>query len=272
MNWFRLMAVSVLGLVGTVGVGLAQDAEESPSFEEQLDEWLPGMGAEKIPDRRDSQQKLQDLMFQLGAPGREKELSDACAVLADKLATDIPDPAKIWLLKQLEFSGGAECVDAVAAIMDDAGPEVKEAARRALQNNPSDEAKARLLAALAKARDTKWKLALCNALGDRGDEKSVDAIVKLLSDKDEALAAAAANALGNIANDKAAQALAAAEEEASGTFQIRLGDAYLRCADQVLASGDKAQALKMYDRLAKPDRAKVIRMAAMQGKLNAAGR
>jgi hypothetical protein len=272
MKRFRLLAVAVTCALAMGAVCWAQDASEGPTFEEQLDEWIPGMGAEKIPDRRDSQQKLQTLIFQLGTPGREKELAEACAVIADKLGTDIPEPAKIWLLRQLEFSGGGECVDAIVAVMDDSGPALREAARRALQNNPTPVANAKLLDALAKAGDAKSKLAFCNSLGYRADEKSTDALAKLLSDKDQGVAAAAANALGKIANDKAAQALASAEEKASGTLQIRFGDAYLRCADKVLAAGDKAKALKMYDRLAKPEKPRVIQLAAMRGKLNAAGR
>jgi hypothetical protein len=265
-----VFATACVLLIGTVCVG--QDADEGPTFEQQLEEWLPAMGAEQIPSRRDAQQKLQNLIFQLGTPGRAEELNAACAVMATKLGPEVAQPARIWLLRQLEFSGGGQCVDAIAAVLEDRDPLVRDAARRALQNNPNADANAKLLTALGKTRDTKWKLALCNSLGYRADAASTDALVKLLADKDDGVAAAAANALGKIGGDKAAAALAAGEEKASGTLQIRLGDAYLRCADQVLAGGDKAKAISMYDRMSKPEKPRVIRIAATQGKLRALGK
>jgi hypothetical protein len=272
MNLRSLLVVATACVLLTSTVCVGQEADEGPSFEKQLEEWLPAMGAEQIPERRDAQQNLQNLIFQLGAPGREQELDTACAVMANKLGSEVAQPARIWLLRQLEFSGGGQCVDAIAAVLEDRDPLVRDAARRALQNNPSPEANAKLLATLGKARDAKWKLALSNSLGYRADAASTDALVKLLADKDEGVAAAAGNALGKIGGDKAAAALAAAEEKASGTLQIRLGDAYLRCADQVLAAGDKAKAVSMYDRMSKPEKPRVIRLAATQGKLRALGK
>ena len=127
-------------------------AGEEPAFTQLLEELLPGMGAEKIPARRDSQQRFQEICRQLGAAGREGERADACRRMAQKLGPETAAPARIWLLKQLQFVGRGECVDAVAAVLDDNDAHVRDAARRALQNNPAPEANARLLARLAGSR------------------------------------------------------------------------------------------------------------------------
>ena len=272
-----MRCVTVLGiallliLAASFGVP-AQGAEQGPTFQQQLEEWLPGMGAEKIPDRRDSQQKLQNLVFQLGTPGREAELTAACKVMAEKLGPDTAKTARIWLLKQLEFSGGAECVEAVTKLLGDNDPQIRECARRALQNNPAKEANGKLLAALAAARDAKWKLALANSLGYRGDPASAGALAKLLAEKDEGATAAAANALGKIGGPQAVAALKAAEAKASGKLQICIADAYLRCADKLLKEGKRSEAAAIYQEMSKPEKPKVIRMAATQGLLKTAGK
>ena len=49
-------------------------------------------------------------------------------------------------------------------------------------------------------------------------------------------------------------------------------DSYLRCADQLVADGNKAEALAIYKGLQKPDMPKPIRTAALTGMLNAAKR
>jgi HEAT repeat protein len=245
-------------------------ANEEPAFKQLLEELIPGMGAEHIPDRRDSQQRFQAVCFQLGAPGREAERAEACQRIAERLGPETAKPARIWLLKQLQFVGRGECVDAVAAVLDDNDPHVRDAARRALQNNPAPEANAKLLAALPGSSGS-WRVGLVNSLGARRDPTSVPALARILDDQDRAAVEAAANALGKIAGAEATDALAAALAGASGQTKTHIADAYLRCADKLLAAGNKDEALAIYSRLHTPDSARVIRLAALQGLLNAAG-
>jgi HEAT repeat protein len=244
--------------------------DEEPTFKQLLEELLPGMGAESIPDRREPQQRFQGVCFQLGAPGREAERAAACTLMADKLGPEIAKPARIWLLKQLQFIGQGECVDAVAAVLDDEDPHVRDAARRALQNNPAPEASAKLLAKLPEASGS-WRVGLINSLGARRDPASVPALVRLLGGPDEAAAAAAANALGKIGGPEATQALAAALAGAPGRWKARVADAYLRCADKLLADGNRDAAAAIYEHLYRPESPRTIRLAALQGILNAAG-
>lgn len=275
MRSLMVPCVALLALGVAVAPALAQEKSKEPTFEEQftaqLEEWLPGMGAEKIPDRRGPQQALQDKVFSLGGPGHEEELKTACAVIATKLGPDSPQPARVWMLRVLEFNGGAECVDAVAECLEDRDAQVREWARRCLANNPAPEANQKLLDALGKARDGRFKAALANALGYRADAKSVSALAGLLGDRDEAVVAAAANALGKIADADATRALAGAVKKAPEKLTAPVADAYLRCADKLLAENKRNEAKAIYQQMAAENMPKAIRLAAMQGLLRVTG-
>lgn len=253
----------------------AQDKQEEPAFKEQfkeqLEKWLPGMGAEKIPDRRDSQQKLQQACFELGTPGREDQRKQACKIIAETLAGELAAPARIWLLKQLEMIGREECVEAVAKSLTDRDPHVRDAARRALANNPAPKANAPLLAALPGSSGT-WRVGLVNALGLRRDQASVGALVGLLRQEDRATVAAAAGALGKIGGSQATAALKAALVKAPDDLKTGIADAYLRCADRLLKEGKTQEAAAIYDELGSDEMPQAIRLAASNGKSQAAAK
>jgi len=248
--------------------GLAQDK----SFKETLEELLPGMSAEKIPDRKGPQQQWQEICSQAGTPGNEAERAEVCQLMAEKIGPDTAKPARIWLLKQLERIGRAECVDTVAAALDDKDPHVRDGARRALANNPAPEANGKLLAELKDASDKVFKIGLLDALGYRADAASIAEVAKELTNRDEGVAAAAARALGKIATADAAKALAGVRTKAKGDVRFRITDSYLLCADNLLKQGKAKEAAAIYMELNKPDEAKSVRLAAVQGLLKAAGK
>ncbi len=267
MKRSRIIAMALMGVVAAASIGLAQDK----SLKETLDELLPGMGAEKIPDRRGPQLQWETICFQAGAPGNETSRDEACQVMVAALASDMAPPARVWLLKQLERIGRGECIEALAAALGDKEVHVRDAARRALTNNPTPGANATLVDAMQKA-DGKFKAALINALGYRADQASVAAVANELTSRDQAVAAAAARALGKIANAEATRALSGARLQTKGDVRLRVADSYLLCADKLLAEGKKVEATAIYASLNNPDEAKSIRLAAMQGLLNAAGK
>lgn len=238
-------------------------------FKTQLQEWLPGMGAEKIPDRRDSQQKLQEVCFELGTPGREADRVEVCRVIAETLGTELAKPARIFLLKQLNYLGHEESVDAVAKSLDDGDAQIRDAARRALANMPAVQANAKLLAKLPGSSGT-WRVGLINALGHRGETASVGPLAGLLSDKDQATATAAANALGSIGGTQATAALKGALSKAADKLKAPFADAYLRCADKLLEGGKASEAIAIYSQLSTADNPRAIRLAALKGMLDAA--
>jgi len=73
---------------------------------------------------------------------------------------------------------------------------------------------------------------------------------------------------GQIAGSRATDALAAAKDKTSGKLQMVVLDSYLRCADQLVAEGDKTKALAIYKELQKEGLPELIRAAAALGRLN----
>ena len=243
---------------------------QESNLREKLDELLPRMGAEKIPDRHGPQQEWQNICFKAGAPGAEKLRAEVCALMLLRLGKETPAPARVILLTQLERIGREESVAALAELLADNDPLIRDGARRALANNPSASANAALISAMQGANDTRVKTGLINSLGYRADESSVAALAGELGNRDRAVAGAAARALGKVANAEAAKALAAARSGAKDDLRQRVSDAYLSCADKLLGNGKKKEALAIYAALNEPAESKPIRLAATQGLLNAA--
>ncbi|HYW79661.1 MAG TPA: HEAT repeat domain-containing protein [Thermoguttaceae bacterium] len=269
MKYSKIIGFAIMGLAIAA---MSTQAQEETSLEQTLDELLPKMGAEKIPDRRSAQQQWQEICFEAGEPGNEDRRAEVCTLMAKKLGTETALPARLELLTQLERIGRAECVEAVAVLLSDSEARVAEAASRALANNPAPEATAKLVAKLQGDSDAALKTALLNSLGYRGDSAGVGAAAKELAASDPAIAAAAARALGKIGGGDAAKALSAARPQAKGDLRLRISDACLLCADGMLNEGKKKEAMAIYAALNKPEESKAIRMAAMQGLLKAAGK
>jgi len=172
---------------------------------------------------------------------------------------------KQWICRQLSLIGTKRSVPVLAKLLTDA--EMSDMARYALEriSDPSvDEA---LRAALPKAKG-KMKIGIVNSLGQRRDAKAVGALAALLKSSDEALATAAAAALGQIADGQALKALSAAKDTTKGKVRMVVLDSYLRCADKLAAEGKKLQALAIYKELQGKAMPKPIRTAALRGMLN----
>ncbi len=271
MTFCRFSIIALLCL-GTLNSPLpaADDAGDGTKTPQQLlDEIWPGLVADDEGSRRGPEQQWQEFCTQAGAPGHEAERAAACRAMAEKLVPETPVYARVWLLKQLQFIGRAESVDAVAAQLDHADPLVHDAARRALAHNPAPEAGGVLRKRLQTASDAAKEAALVNALGFRAEEASVAALAEQLRSSDEQVASAAARALGAIATPAAAQSLATARKAARGETRRQISDAYLRCADRMAEAGQRAEAAAIYKELNTPD--EPARLAALKGVLRTAG-
>jgi hypothetical protein len=275
LNYFRISimtdrkaALATLGsMTLTAAIADADDPEVSfeAEFRKELEQYLPGISK----GDRDPQQRFQQSCLALGTPGREQDRAAACAVIAATLAGELDKPARIWLIKQCQHIGREECVDEVAQSLDYDDLQIRDAARRALTDNPSAAANAALLAAAAKATGS-FRVGLINSLGYRGDPDSVDSLASWLSDKDASTVAAAANALGKIADDRAAKALKSALSQATDELKGDLADAYLRCAERLLDEGRHREAGAIYAELSQVDLPAALRLAVVRGRLNAA--
>jgi len=270
MKAYKSLITAIVWIVaGTALVAWAADDPAEKNLKDVLEELLPGMGVDDPSARRGPEQEWQNICFALGTPGNEARRAEACRAMAEKLVPDTPAPARVWLLKQLQFIGRAECVDAVLSQLDDKDSLVRDAARRALAHNPSPEAGVKLRQRLKATTDTKFKAALINALDFRAEEANIPVLSGELRNSDSTVAGAAAHALGKLGTPPAAQALAAARRNARGDARLRISDGYLLCADRLLRSGKIAEAAAAYKELYQPD--EPVRMAALQGILNTAG-
>jgi len=227
-----------------------------------VNELIPKLADPKVENRYSAQMALQDMASNASKPGRGAARKRLGKVLAAKAADpSVPQPARVWIVRQLENMGGAEAVNALTKVMNamnDEDAELRECARRALEKNPAPAATASLRAALEKASDTTWKIGLMNSLGQRADAKSVKLIAKGLGEAKTAPAAALA--LGNIANSAAVEALWGAFGHPPG-----VGEALINAANKLRAKGDTARAKAIYQRMAAEAKSKSLRAAAEFG-------
>jgi HEAT repeat protein len=189
--------------------------------------------------------------------------------LAGVLGSDAPQAAKDFVCRQLSLVGSAESVPAVAALLVD--EKLSHMARYALERIPDDAAVKAMRDVLPKVKG-RVKVGVINSLGVRRDAESGSALVGLLEDSDQEVVAAAAAALGAIGNTEAAKALGTFQSKASEAVALAVADAYLSCAEHLLADGKKTDAMKIYKTLSKPDQPKHIQLAARRGLLAALGK
>ncbi len=155
--------------------------------EQTVNDLMPKLAAAKVEDRYGAQMELQSLAANAARPGAEAERAELAKVLAAK-ATDaaVPQPARVWVVRQLEYIGAAESVAALTTLLEGQDAELKECARRALEKNPAPAASESLRAALKQGGETAWRIGLIQSLGERGDAKAVDLIKPYLSSKETA--------------------------------------------------------------------------------------
>ena len=178
------------------------------------------------------------------------------------LNSDAKRAGKQFACRQLSLIGTDASVATLGKMLT--GEDTSDMARYALERISGSAAGGALLAALAKATG-KAKVGIVNSLGVRSEGKASAALGKLLGDSDATLAAAAAAALGEIANKAACAALGKAAKTTKGKVQLRVLDAYLKCADALAKSGNKTEARAIYMSLQKKDLPKPIRTAALRG-------
>jgi type 1 glutamine amidotransferase len=205
------------------------------------------------------------------AYGNEAELAKIETALLGVLNSDAKRAGKQFVCRQLSIIGTEQSVPTLAQML--AGEETSDMARYALERIPGTAVNDALRGALRKVRgNAKARIGIINSLGVRKDEGSVRILGRILGRANGDTAMAAAAALGQIANADATEALAQAKDKATGKLQMVVLDSYLKCADQLVADGNKVKALTIYKELQKEGMPKPIRTAALTGMLNAAKR
>jgi hypothetical protein len=212
--------------------------------EQTVNDLIPKLAAQKVEDRYAPQMELQSRAANASRPGAEAERTELAKILAAK-ANDatVPQPARAWIVRQLEYIGSAESVPALTALLAGQDAELKECARRALEKNSAPAVTESLRAALEKGGEAAWIIGLTQSLGERGDAKSVGLIKPYLKSKETALAAS--SALGKISTDDAVTALWAAYEAGLPGA----ADGLVTAGNRLLSVGRKATARDLFERL-----------------------
>ncbi len=200
--------------------------------------------------------------------------ADICTTIAKHLNDKTPVHTKIFLLRQLERIGNAESISAIEEGLADKNTKVRDAARRALTNNPSQKAVEifhRHLSFSTKKTEyipEDFYIAIVNSLGYRGQPESVPYLAQLLKNKNKKIVAAAMQALAKIKHREADKIIVTAFE--SNPQDLPTARAYLAVAQRFLASGDKTRAAVRFQKLAETKLQSSIRLAAISGQLQTA--
>ena len=163
---------------------------------------------------------------------------------------------------QLKRIATARSIPALAALLAD--EQLSHSARYVLESLPAAKAGQALTEALGKTSGM-TRVGIINSLGYRRETRAVSPLVKLLTDQDQHMAAAAATALGQIGGSQALKALQGAATNSAGPVHDAIVDSCLRCANRLLASGSQGKALATFQQLYDSEKKDSFRTAAFRG-------
>ncbi len=186
--------------------------------------------------------------------------------LVDTLTGGISRSAQDYVCRKLRVVGTAQSIKVLAALLP--VEETSHIARYALERIPDEKAAGALRDALPKV-GPKLKPGMIGSLGKRRDARSIGAISKLLGDSDIQVARAAAQALALIGTPAAAKELSKFAKNMPANMKIPVADACLICAEQLVADGQKGEAVALYKGLQGKDQPAHVKVAAMKGMLAA---
>jgi HEAT repeat protein len=160
------------------------------------------------------------------------------------LQSDAPPGDKGIACKKLTIYGTEEAVPVLAPLLAD--PQLASWARIAMEAIPGSAPDEALRKAAGKLNG-RLLVGVINSIGVRRDGKSVSLLAKKLNDSNPEVAAAAAVSLGKIGDRQAAAALRRALVKGPDTLRPAYAEGCVRCAENLLADGQRADAVKMYD-------------------------
>ena len=182
--------------------------------------------------------------------------------LTEILESDAAYDAKQFACRQLALIGSERHIPALARHLTD--EKLSHIALYALVHISGPQVDKALLEALENANG-RAGTGIITALGERSAVIAVDKLTELLDSADKDAASESARALGRIATDRAAKTLEKAFAGETGADPIVVADAFLICADRVLARGDKDLAVAIYRKVYTSHSKNFIRATALKG-------
>jgi len=234
--------------------------DTTPSTQKLLDELLAKIAEYDYGQSRQPLTKLTNVIRDAHDSPEELKLIETHLV---KVLESSATPAcKQFICRKLSIIGTEEAVPTLSEMLTD--PKTSDMARYALERIPGPAVDQTLRDALDETSG-KVKVGIINSLGQRGDRKAVSKLGKLTTDTDKEIALAAISALGKIGGRKAAMILYRARSKVPAELHLPWADAYLMCADDFLAKGNKRRAIQIYRRVYVPDEPVPVRIAALRG-------
>ncbi len=167
------------------------------------------------------------------------------AELLAVLSSDAPPANKALACKNLAIYGSDAAVAELAKLLPN--EQLSSWARIALEAIPGTASSAALRDA-SDALQGKLLIGMINSLGVRRDAEAVPQLTKRLQNADQDVAAAAAVALGKIGGQPAATSLVAALSSATDPkTRSAIAQGCVLCAEKMLADGQHAEAITLYD-------------------------
>ena len=231
------------------------------AFAADIDSVLNKIASYDYGDSREDLTNLSDMLRQ--ASGDALKLAEyEKAMLAVLGAKGTTFAAKQFICKEISIMGTEQSVPTLAKLLQK--EETADIARYALERIPGDKVDATLLMAMKKTKGI-VKVGVINTIGERKIKAATKDLGKLLKNKDEQIAMAAAAALGKIGTDESATLLGAALLKTTGKVRDVAVDAYLKNADVFLKSGEKLKAEAIYEPLFTSGESTPTRSAALTG-------
>jgi HEAT repeat protein len=171
------------------------------------------------------------------------------AKLIAVLKSDAPQKEKADACRELARIGTKDAVAPLAAMLGD--EKLAHMARYGLEPIPDPAVDDALRDALGNLKGRPL-VGVIGSIGVRRDVKAVEPLTRLLSDTDAQVAQAAARALGRIGTSAAAKAIESALAGTPASNQLAFSEGLFRCAEALLAHGQRDEALAIYDRLSQP--------------------
>jgi len=195
------------------------------------------------------------------------QLPDEAKLIAI-LQSNAPPKDKAIPCKQLAICGTKAAVPALAKLLS--SRELNSWARIALEAIPDPAADEALRNAVGKLSG-RLLIGVINSIGVRRDPKAVPVLIPKLKDPDPEVAAAAAEALGRIGGDKAAEALLPMLASAPPPARSSAAYGLVLCAEKLLEAGKADGAAKLYDAVRKAEVPKQRQREGIRGAILARG-
>ncbi|MDR1383491.1 MAG: HEAT repeat domain-containing protein [Planctomycetaceae bacterium] len=215
---YKKITMIVVTMLLTVGgcvfaqdeVNLSKYLSDFSSVEIQKDGDVQGQ--EVYLARKQAELEWQKICLAACAKGQESLLAEANKQMTEQLQKEIPAAAKLWLLREIAWTGDASVVSTLVSLLNDKEYAIKDAATRALATISVPESLDALKSALAKATDAKDKKRFEDAIASKNVDLTVGietALPAKLAYADDADVQKWAAGYNQLSNDDKARSLAA---------------------------------------------------------------